>query len=343
MSKKILHIIGRSSYDGTCIFAYRLSISLPQYDFYYLFKHMGRAEEEIQRSNKNIFNLDTSDNKNKMAIWIKAILFFARNRFDIIHYHSGGIVLLLISVFFRKGAKVIHHIHCGNVNCDPKKKKLSLFERILYLFINSKILKISVADHATEFYKKNVGPSDKLITIKNSVPFEFQKKNNVSRKIGYIGQISSYKGFDEIVDLAQLSEPKFEILVKGDNYYKTSSFENKNIHFFDPSLRICEFFASIDMLLFPSRSEYEGTPLVILEAIAHDVAVICYKTKATREILGDYPLFVDSFSTDVLVNTINHFYSAEFNKGKLSEIHREIHNKYSFSNMKKEIIKLYEV
>jgi glycosyltransferase involved in cell wall biosynthesis len=340
MNKKILHIIGRSSYDGTCIFAYRLSISLPQYDFFYLFKHKGRAEEEIQRSNKNIFNLDTSENKNKIAIWIKAVLFFLRNRFDIIHYHSGGVVLLLISVLFRKGAKVIYHIHCGNMNCDPNKKKLSLFERILYLSINSKILKVSVADHVSEFYKENVGLSDKLITIKNSVPFEFQKKNTVSRKIGYIGQISSYKGFDEIVGLA-LAEPKYEIFVKGDNYYNHTGFDYNNIRFFDPSLRICEFFDSIDLFLFPSRL-YEGTPLVILEAIAHDVAVICYRTKSTSEILGDYPLFVDSFSTDVLINIINKFYSNEFNRNELSDIHREINHKYSFAKMKEEIIKLYE-
>lgn len=342
MAEKVLHIIGRSSYDGTCTYALRMASALGQYDCELLFKTKGKAFDEIKKTGLRIYHLSDGDkDKSFSGILLSVITFFLRRRYDKIHYHSGGSLLLLIAWFFRRGARVIHHIHCGNLDCSKDGEKISLLNKAIYKILNNRTFKITAADHIAQNYRANIGKSYKLSTIKNTVPFDFKRKSSLKKKIGYIGQISKDKGFDHILSIFKNSE--YTLVVKGDNYYNINfSDYYGNVHFIEPTLRLDEFFEQIDLLLFPSQAAFEGMPLVVLEAMAFDVGVIAQRTKAVGEILGDYPLYAGTFTKEDVIRKLSEFYSEGYSRVLLSEMHSEICKKHSFDEMIKKITSVYQ-
>jgi len=80
--------------------------------------------------------------------------------------------------------------------------------------------------------------------------------------------------------------------------------------------------------------------LVVLEAISFDVGVIAYPLKGVVEILGDdYPLYIHK--ENGVISEINHFYSDNFNRQKLSEINLKRSNMFKFEEMIGKISSFY--
>jgi len=92
--KKILHIIVKSHYDGVTSYSIRLIKNFPQYDHQILSCYKGNAIDEIKGMNipcEHLLNTGSVSIKYLLLKYYKFISYLRKNRYDIIHYHQGGV------------------------------------------------------------------------------------------------------------------------------------------------------------------------------------------------------------------------------------------------------------
>jgi len=340
MKKKVLHIIVKSSYDGVTSYSIRLIKNLPQYDHQILSCYKGNAIEELKEMNISyelLLNSGSISIKYLLLKYYKFISYLRKNKFDIIHYHQGGIGIILLAVFFGNKAKVLHHLHSGNLIGDNRKQNISLFHLILLKLLSKHTTQIAVAEHVYDGYKFKIKRTKNLQLVKNSVPYSFRKKESRKNSIGYIGRFTKEKGFQVFLSVSaqiKTTQPKLNIIAMGETN------KSNNVKLIPPSFNIERFYEHIDLLLFTSMAP-ESLPLVVLEAIAFDVGVTAYPLKGVVEILGeDYPLYVKN--EDEVISKISELYSPEFDFAALSKIHKERSEKFNFANMINSIDNLYQ-
>ena len=341
MVKKILHIIVKSQYDGVTSYSIRLIRNLPQYDHKILSCYKGNAIEEIKGMNisyEHLLNANSISIKYLLLKYYKIISYLRKNEFDIIHYHQGGVGLILLSVLLGKKAKVIHHLHSGNLIGNNKRQDISFTHLLFLKFIAKYTHQIAVADHVFNEYKTKIKLIDNHKLIKNSVPSLFQKRESRKNSIGYIGRFTEEKGFQSFLSVSKQlknTQLNLKVFAMGETESK-----NKNVNLISPSFNIARFYENIDLLIFTSTAP-EGLPLVILEAIAFDVGVIAYPLKGVVEILGeDYPLLVKN--ENEVIPKVSEYYSIEFDVETLCKIHKERSDKFKFSYMINSIVKIYQ-
>lgn len=342
MPEKILHIIIKSRYDGVTSFAIRLINALPQYDHSILACYKGNANNEINEMKircAHLLNQEQISYKTLLLKYFSAIHFFMNNRFDIIHYHHGGIGVLLIAVLFGKKAKVIHHLHGGNLIGDNTKQEISFIHLMLLKLLSKFTYQIAVAKHVYDEYELKVKRTDRLQLIRNTTPHYFSKQELKKKALGYIGRFEKNKGYPVFLSIA--SEIKSECVDL--NFFAIGDVQNNQydfINFLLPTFKVEQFYSKIDLLLFTSKAP-ESLPLVVLEAIAFDVGVIAYPLKGVVEILGDdYPLYY--YNNYELINRVKHFYSDTFDRQNLSGLHQKRVEEFKFEEMINKINLLYD-
>jgi len=157
--KKVLHIIDQSSYAGVTTYAVRIVKNLPNYNHHIVSCYKGNAFDEISAMNihcENLVNLEIVSYKLLLLKYYKVILFLSKNSFDIIHYHQGGIGVLLIAVVFRKKASVIHHLHGGNLIGDNIKHNISLLHSYLLKILSKYTHQVAVGNQVYNEYCKEI-------------------------------------------------------------------------------------------------------------------------------------------------------------------------------------------
>lgn len=345
MRARILHIIQRTSYDGASILPQRLIEALPDYNHFLLSCYKGSAHEEFIVSGVKVSYLSNQENIKKYSLikLLRFYLFLSKNEFDLIHYHHGGILLLLIALMVKR-ENVIHHIHTRTITGKSSTSSVPFLQKFVLKYIDKKITTVSCADHVLDYYKKNISHTDRIEVIPNFCPYPFIEKKVLKKKIGYLGRLTFEKGFTLFNEIAnKILEKNRDITfwVKGD-YNENFGFKlTEKINFIDPSFSVKEFLEEMDLIIFLSSAP-EAMPLVILESINCDVGVICSESEYSMEIFGQgYPLFVKSAETTEAIKKINLFYSQEFNNRNLTAIHNKIYLKYRMESILPRYNELY--
>lgn len=348
MKKKILHIIIKSSYNGAAVYAFRLCAKLNNYDHTIISCFKGNSYEELLVNGIKCENLINSDNISYKYLLLKywrLIKYLRKNSFSLIHYHQGGIGILLLTFFFRKNAKVIHHLHSGNLIGDNTKQNISILHLTILKYLATRTHQVAVAKHVFDEYSNNVKETGNLKLIRNSQPHTFQKKEYRTNSIGYIGRFTKEKGFLTLPDVSiKLKEqfPGLKIMLMGENLKSFDEFFTKqidNVKMLEPSFNTEIFYQNIDLIFFLSTAP-EGMPLVVLEAISFDIGVVTFPIKGVMEILGnDYPLYVKS--KEEVIDKLRLYYSDKINLDELSNMHERISKKFCYEEMLTAIKHLY--
>jgi len=152
LPEKVLHIIAKTSYAGITSYVVRIIKDLPEFNHEIVSCYKGSAFEEILNEGIVCHNLIKKGNisyRYLLLKYFKIIYFLITNRFNIIHYHEAGIGVLLLSVIFRKKAKVVHHLHGGNLIGDNTKQEISFIHSFLLKLLSNRTYQIAV-------YLKNI-------------------------------------------------------------------------------------------------------------------------------------------------------------------------------------------
>ncbi|MEW5843890.1 MAG: glycosyltransferase family 4 protein [Bacteroidota bacterium] len=351
---KILHIVNSVSYDGAAILSFRIAMMTPQYQHEIISMFKGSGINEFMKNglvcsyllDKNSHGLNFKLKKD-----LALVRYLLKNKYDIIHFHGGGISILFLLTLLKGKASLIFHLHSGNITGIPFKQKVPYTYKLFYRFMDSHITKVATCEHVREFYMQQIKPSksDSIHLIRNFTPYEFCIRNKLSFRVGYIGRIASEKNVDLFFELCRnkkLSGLNLKFAMMGDvsEQFSESVAEIVSegaVEYFPPNLKVEGFYEMIDILIFPSGLT-ETMPQVILEAVSFDTAVMALKSKATEEICSKYPALVGGSDIKLYVERIEeYYYSAEY-RMKLQDIHKKITNKFNRHNYYSGIVGLYE-
>jgi len=158
---------------------------------------------------------------------------------------------------------------------------------------------IVVSPHEVQILDRlGVRIGDKAVHVPNGVDEIFFKiaRTSSGNKLLFVGRLEKYKGVQSILfALHHIGDSKVELLVAGDGPYRaelesmTQQLRLSNQVSFLGRVygeRFIDLFKECDLFVLPSL--YESLPIVVLEALASGMPVICSRTPGLRGLVVDY-------------------------------------------------------
>lgn len=196
-----------------------------------------------------------------------------------------------------------------------------IFSAIDFYHFNSEV--------ARDVFLFNLNLSDnfKVIPISNA---DIIEKNNIdkttaSKRIGFIGQYSSAKGIEKLIEI--LGDTEYEVKLFGDNKKLDlpSNFTDYGVFSKED---IDEVYSSFDILIVPSQW-HETFGFTVAEALSRKKLVICSDKVGAKILLDQNNIFDYDIQRDEFLKFIENYYDDKI----CSPIY--------FSNHTREIDKLY--
>ena len=378
---KIIRIITRMNVGGPSKHVINLTKGLEHYGFetHLISGQPSKDEGDMfeQAANKNIpVTIIRSMNRaisplNDLISLIKIIKEIKKFSPDIIHTHTSKAGFLGRIAAMVCGVKQIYHTYHGHVFKGYFSKintaLVIAIERILSSFTTNLI---TLTPNQANEINRLIRPrnSHKIVTI--PLGLDLNKNLTTPRNlnkwrtsmgfsqndfvIGIIGRLVPIKNHELIIEsMNQLckTNPFIHLAIVGDGELtnklrlkvKELNLEN-NIHFCGINKNVEEIYSDLDLLVLCSKNE--GTPVVIIEALASGCPVASTKVGGVEEVL-DFgrlgrllSLEPDSF-TQELTKAIKDIKENKFKEYPSLETRKYICNKFSVDKLNENIAKLY--
>ncbi|WP_251344439.1 glycosyltransferase family 4 protein [Haloplanus halophilus] len=227
--------------------------------------------------------------------------FIDREGFDIVHTHSTEAGIIGRAAARLAGAPhVVHTIH-GVPFVEDRNDLLNWFvERCERVAARWTDVQVSIADViAEEYLSRGIGREEQYSTIRYGIDLdEFRDAEpatdlpGTEPRVLMVGRLAEGKGFDVLLDAAERLEEDVSILIAGDGPLQ-SDLEKEIydrdfgdvVHLLGYRTDIPNMMAGSDILVLPSFRE--GTPLVIIEAMAAGLPVIATNIAGIPELIDD--------------------------------------------------------
>ncbi len=211
-----------------------------------------------------------------LTFFLKSLFWgFKSEKYEVYDAHGyvPGLVARILG--FVKGSRSILHVHGF-----PERKIDGLKYYFKKLIIRSGFDAVICASEDEYSRISKFVTSKKLHLIRTGVRLGSKKsKINKQRAFLYVGRLEPVKGFDILMDsLNKVSKnAPFKIEIVGSGSLKSlvskDAKSNLSYHGTVPYEKVVSIMKRSDVLLMPSRSE--GFPLVLLEAMAQGLIIIC--------------------------------------------------------------------
>lgn len=325
-------------------------------NIYYIYL-MENDFDKVNFKNKNIIKKITNFKWHTLAEQIGFLISLLKDNLDLVHftyfsypffYPKKFIATVhdLTPMFFKTGQS------------STKSYLLYLLKHFIYkigmkiLIKRSKKIIVPTASIAKQLKLVYKTDSEKIKVIYEGVNYRFfkEKENKELRKkfknfFIYVGNFYPHKNVNRLIEAYRLLDiPNKLILIGPDDFFSRRlkkeiqvKKNNKNIIFYNnPSFSDMVFFYKNALaIIHPSLSEGFGLP--IIEACYFNCPIIASKLDVFKEILGNNYISFDPYNVSDIKNKIEFFLK---NKPKYN--YKNILNKFSFKEMTKKTIKLYE-
>jgi len=298
---------------------------------------------------------------------------------DLVHIHSSGFYEALKYSRIKKPKIYSYH---SNVKCSAfkvlhdywgwflhmypgKEDRRPLLERFKMIFMSciSCATPIFVKRFALRKMNKVIVPnkwSSRILKKRNSVVINHGIDVNKFRKINvkkptdkinirYIGHTSTSKGLLEVTNVFKKLDPREfnkEIFItfihkKIKNYFRR---KDKTIKVHGLIKDIVKEYNKSDIIVLPYRHSLGAiaTPLVLLEAMSCEQAIITTNLPHIKEICGDSVLYVDPYSKKQINEAINKFKDPKLRKELGRKARKRIVENHSMKEMMEAHEKLYQ-
>ena len=178
---KILHVNLKSSYDGAFVYTVRLCKNLDEYEHNIVCCFKGNAYVEVLKTNincNNLLNISKISYRYLLLKYWKFLGYLRGKSYDIIHYHQGGIGILLIAYLFRNNAKLVHHFHHANLIGDNIRNDIPIIHFYILKYLSKKTNQITVGRQVLDSYTHSIKQTKNVHLIRNSTPFRYRTKKN---------------------------------------------------------------------------------------------------------------------------------------------------------------------
>ncbi len=293
---KICQIVRHAQIAGTekHVFLLTKNISKKYFDVSVCTFEHGDLVEQLKNQG---FKTYTIPYHHIITHFLKLIMFLRKQKFDIVHCHSGGYACIAAKI---AGCKRIIYTKHG-IGFTLKELKKSSFIRKIRNLIVDKCVDIYIA--LTKYDKLMLRkflhiPSKKIVVIYNGIPHISFKKTERKRDkhqpiIGTVARLVKQKGLEYLIEAIPVikneyknllvlivgsgsEEKHLKDLVKGFNLEQTVNF----LGYVDNPF---EIISSFDIFLLPSL--WEGFPYVLLEAMYLKKPIIATNIFGINEVI----------------------------------------------------------
>jgi glycosyltransferase involved in cell wall biosynthesis len=239
----------------------------------------------------------------------KLFLFLTARRYDLVHTH-----LLWANMYATPMAALcrvpVRFNHDQAYDFVRYRERNNRFLRAISNRLTSHIIAVSFSIRNFLCQEENVS-ADKISVVRNSVDLNlFSPQNGLGTRqkmrkkwdlpagaliVGGVGRLEQQKNFSLFLEVAaevsaQLPQAMFVIAGEGRDRSLLEDLSRKlgiekKVRFPGFVKEMPEFYQSLDLLLL--TSDFEGTPLTVLEALAMGLPVVASKVDGSAEILED--------------------------------------------------------
>lgn len=250
------------------------------------------------------------------------------------HGYKAGLFSRLAKIM--NNFKLVHTYHAG----EKAKGKLALYTFIdrMSSFLNDENIVVS------DLIAESIPARSKLVNNfidTSTITYSFEEKTN--QEIAFVGRLSDEKCPSDFIEIAKhFSDQKFAIYGDGPLKDSIETKATKNIQLYG-HVNMSEHWHKVKILII--CSEFEGLPLVLLEAMARGVIVISYT-------LGQIPKVIENSNNGFLIAGRNRYEmikqlstALNLSKSKLQSIRNEaintVSNSYSTKAVLPQYLKIY--
>lgn len=265
----------------------------------------GAHYEDMEREGARMFALDGHGKKfGQHAVCYRLAQIARADKVDIVHTHNTGPMLdaTLAGLFGRPGVM----LHTDHARSFPDTRKYMIAENIAAHFF-SKIVAVSEETKQNLIHYEGI-PGEKITVINNGIEGasydialdrqEAKKQFGVERFKQIVGLgvvLTEQKGIIHLIRAASqvlAQHPDTGFVVAGDgkireqlhNFVKKQGIAD-NFIFIGATKEIPAFLQSLDVYVLPS--EWEGLPLVLLEAMAAKRCIVASAVGAVPQVITD--------------------------------------------------------
>lgn len=232
-----------------------------------------------------------------------------------------------------------------------KKIILSLTSQLVPIYIKRKTLqKARLVVTANEYTSRMLRLKDSIV-IKQGINTgrfrEKRKKTNKKTTVAYAGHPSPVKGILEVIKAFKKLDPtKYEknIFLSYKNKKIDRYANDQSINIYGYRKDIAEDYNNTDIMILPYRHDQGAiaNPLVLLEAMACEKAIITTKLPHIKEICKDSVIYVKPYSSKQIIKAIKYLKeNPEIRKALGKKARKRILEDYDEQQMFKKYERLY--
>jgi len=234
--------------------------------------------------------------------------------------YRDWLVMALCRSFF---PQLILHWHAVGLGHWLENSATTIERRLTRNFLGHADLAIVLADEVAgdvaPLWPKRVAIVQNSLTESGVLPPAKHRKPEDRYELLYIGLCSEEKGFFDTFEALRLLHARtpgaYRLTIAGafeskeaEKQFKESAHELRTavrfIGFADPAAKK-KLFTQSDVICFPTYYQHEGQPLVLIEALAHDVPIITTKWRAIPSMLPrKFVWFVEPRHPDQIAEAI---------------------------------------
>lgn len=298
-------------------------------------------------SSENTFTIPVKGLQNPsfmISAFVKSKLM---KKHDIVHAHNLPSALAMKNT---QGKKVltIHGIYSEQVKLLHRKstsKIAGFYEKDALKWADA----ITAVSKEAAAHYQNLGY--KVHHIPNAInvsSLTAGKDRRYKRQVVYAGRLSTEKGIDSLIQIANKLDEDIHLLIlgSGPQEEKIKKMDKRNIHFlgYQTKDKTISLIRGSDILIQPSL--VEGISSTVLEAMACKTLVVATNIGGNKEIIHDKMtgILVDSNDTsEQILQTIHSFYSDKLDSSKIVDsAFDKVRELYDWSVVGKQYTQLYQ-
>jgi glycosyltransferase involved in cell wall biosynthesis len=268
--------------------------------------------------------------------------------YDVIHYHNPFHFFTFFAIILLRGKKKICTFHSHQFSPNIFKRILLRLKNIFILNLSSLFIDkyVFLTNYDRNFWIKRMIFKQDSIVIPNCLDFSFHGEPRKEAKIHtllFIGKMVRSKGVDIVLRAAeQLPDLKFILI--GQGLGKRNLPKNCDHMTYLKRDDLMEYYKKSDILILPSYSEC--FPIIILEAFAYGLPVICSNVTGLSEIVENdlNGILLDENTPAALVKSIEYLirHPDKYLDMSRNNIEKAMH-RYSQENMLEKYREVYGI
>jgi len=274
---------------------------------------------------------------------------------SIIHLHIAQAFIPEI-VYIASKLKKISYIAHFHTDVGPSGKLgilLPLYKRIFLKRVLKSASKIVILNRKYRILiNRNYNIFKNIVTIPNGVSKAFfvNKKDTEHEQINllFVGRLSTEKNILKLIKAVSLLKSKTILNIVGDGekkmeiekYISSNNLRNIILHGKKIGKDLINFYQNADIFLLASN--YEGLPLVLLEAMASGTPIIASDVIGIREVIGEAGILINPPTSENFAREIDKLIENKKIREKLAEQGRKKAKNYDWKKIVEKFEDVYQ-